>query len=160
MTGTGTFEQGTVISLFKKFLDRKGIEVNGAKSIYRIPAWSGDLYNIGNVIFIGDSAGQVMPLTYEGIYYAMKAGEFAASSIAEGKVHNYKKRWKERFEKRFMLMDKLRNFFLKDDASAEKLVALHRREEIQEASLKLWLGKDSRRESLRLYTKFFRKFLC
>lgn len=64
------------------------------------------------------------------------------------------------FEKRFMLMKKLRNYLLKDDAPAEKLVALHRRRDIREASLMLWIGKDSSEEGLMDYMMFFRKLLC
>lgn len=157
--GTGTLDQGKIIPLFEKFRNRKGIQGDMKKRIYRIPVWSGDLYNIGNVLFIGDSAGQVMPLTYEGIYYAMKAGDYAAASIVEGKVRNYKKRWKGSFQKRFMLMDKLRKYFFKNDVSAEKLVDLHRRQDIQEASLRLWLRKDRGKEGLVEYTRIFKKFL-
>jgi hypothetical protein len=58
-----------------------------------------------------------------------------------------------------MLMDVLRNYFLKNNESAERLVALHRRPEIQEVSLRLWLRKDSRKESLTGYIKLFRNFL-
>lgn len=101
----------------------------------------------------------MLPLTYEGIYYAMKAGELAALAITEEKVNNYKKMWKDRFQKRFMLMDRLRNYFLKDDASAEKLVAYHKIPEIQEASLRLWLRKDGSRNSFMNYLRLFRKFL-
>lgn len=158
--GTATLEQGRIAELFEKFMERRRIRGNVKKKLYRIPVWSGGLYNIGNTLFTGDAAGQVMPLTYEGIYYAMKAGEFAAASIAEGKVNNYKKRWENRFEKRFMLMNKLRDYFLKDDASAEKLIELHRRKDIQEASLRLWLRKDSSKESIFDYMRLFRKFLC
>jgi hypothetical protein len=64
------------------------------------------------------------------------------------------------FEKRFMLMNKLRNYFLKDDALAEKLAALHRRHDIREASLRLWIRKDSSKEGLMDYMRFFRKCLC
>lgn len=64
------------------------------------------------------------------------------------------------FEKRFILMNKLRNYFLKDDASVEKLVALHRRRGIREASLRLWIRKDSSKEGLMDYMRFFRKCLC
>ena len=138
----GAFEAGKINSLFERFRKRTGILSEGKKRIYRVPVWKGDLYNRGKILFAGDSAGQVLPLTYEGIYYAMKAGELAAMAIIEGNVNNYKKMWKDRFQKRFTLMDKLRNYFLKDDASAEKLVAYHRRPEIQEASLHLWLRKD------------------
>jgi geranylgeranyl reductase len=157
--GTGSFEQGTINTLFETFKERKGIVSENKKRIYRIPIWKGDLYNKDKVIFAGDSAGQVLPITYEGIYYAMKSGEFAAEAVREGKVNNYQKMWKARFQKRFILMDKLGNFFLKDDESAERLVALHRRPEIQEASLRLWLRKDCSRESLLSYIRLFGKFL-
>ena len=56
-------------------------------------------------------------------------------------------------------MAKLGNYFLKDDASAEKLVSLHRSPEIQEASLRLWLMKDSSKKGLARYIDLFGKFL-
>jgi geranylgeranyl reductase family protein len=157
--GTGCFVTGAVNALFEKFKTRRGIAGAGQQRIYRVPLWKGDLYNKNMVIFAGDSAGQVLPLTYEGIYYAMKAGELAAMAILEERVENYKKKWQARFQKRFSLMAKLGNYFLKDDASAEKLVALHRRPEIQEASLRLWLMKDSSRKGLARYIDLFGKFL-
>jgi geranylgeranyl reductase len=157
--GTGSFVPGTIHALFEKFRERTGIDSEGEKRIYRVPVWKGDLYNKEKVLFAGDSAGQVMPLTYEGIYYAMKAGEFAARAVAEGKVNNYKRMWKDRFQKKFIIMDKLRNYFLRDDDSAEKLVAMHRRTDVQEASLRLWLRQDSGRECLRSYIRIFGKFL-
>jgi geranylgeranyl reductase len=157
--GTGSFEIGKVNAMFERFKERRGIMSGGIKRIYRIPLWKGDLYNKGRVIFAGDSAGQVLPLTYEGIYYAMKAGEFAAKAIMEEKADNYKKLWRDRFQKRFTLMDKLRNYFLKDNASAERLVALHRRPEVQEVSMRLWLMKDSREEGFKDYIRLFGKFL-
>lgn len=158
--GTGSSEPGKVLALFKIFREKRGITQEGLRRVYKIPIWAGDLYNKGKVIFAGDSAGQVMPLTYEGIYYAMKAGEFAARAVIEEKVSNYKRMWKASFQKRFFLMDKLRNYFFKNDISAERFVALHRRPEVQEASLKLWLRKDTSREGLQSYIKLFGKFLC
>ncbi len=157
--GTGAREPRDVALLLEKFLERKGLPPPAKRRMYRIPVWSGDLYNIRHVLFAGDSAGQVLPMTYEGIYYAMKAGELAAEAIREGKVENYQKRWKARFGKRFTLMEKLGQFFLKDDASAEKLVELHARPDVQSASLRLWIGKDTRQRSLREYVSLFRKFL-
>jgi geranylgeranyl diphosphate/geranylgeranyl-bacteriochlorophyllide a reductase len=157
--GTGSFEQGKINDLYALFKQKRGVTTNGSKRVYRIPVWSGDLYNRGKVIFAGDAAGQVLPLTYEGMYYAMKAGEFAARAIIENKAENYRKLWKSRFQKRFILMGKLQSIFLKDDASAERLVALHRRPEIQEASLRLWLMKDNNKSNLFSYIKIFGKLL-
>ena len=157
--GTGTFQRGMITNLLQRFKEKRGIHAAGTKKVYRIPAWKGDLYSKGNVLFAGDSAGQVLPLTYEGIYYAIKSGELAAQAIIEEKADTYRKAWKARFQKRFVLMDILRNYFLKDDASAERLVALHRRPEIQEASLQLWIMKDSTQKGLLHYIKLFGKFL-
>jgi geranylgeranyl reductase len=157
--GTGSSEPGKTIALLRKFKDKRGISQKGIRRVYKIPIWEGDLYNKDNIIFAGDSAGQVMPLTYEGIYYAMKAGEFAARAIMECKASNYKKIWERSYHKRFYLMDKLRKYFYKNDVSAEKFVALHRRPEVQEASIRLWLKKDSGNENFQRYIKIFRKFL-
>jgi len=155
--GTGGYEQGNIKSLFERFRERKGIQTEGEKSVYRIPVWTGDLYNKSKILFAGDSAGQVLPLTYEGIYYAMKSGEFAARAIIEDKVDNYKKMWRSRFQKRFMLMNALRDYFFKDDNSAERLVALYGRPEIREAALRLWIMKDGGKSNLMSYIRFLGK---
>lgn len=157
--GTGTLEPRRINDCFQKFLERSGMMVSGQKQIYKIPVWTGELFNRHKILFAGDAAGQVLPLSYEGLYYAMKAGKLAARAVLEGKVHHYKKMWKGRFQKRFILLNTLKNYFLKDDASAEKMIALHQRPEIQEASLRLWLRDDNRRLNLLHYLKLFGKFL-
>ncbi|MBA4393451.1 MAG: hypothetical protein C0407_07845 [Desulfobacca sp.] len=157
--GTATFEPMKLHDLFQKFKARTGLVSAGKKKVYRIPVWDGKVYSSNKTLFVGDAAGQVLPLSYEGIYYAMKAGELAARSIVDDKVGHYKKRWKGQFQKRFLMMEKLEHFFLKNDAWAEKLVALHKRPEVQEASLQLWLRKDRSKQSLLHYVKLFGKFL-
>jgi geranylgeranyl reductase len=157
--GTATFQPKKVKDLFQKFKARTGLVSAGKKKVYRIPVWDGKLYNSNKILFAGDAAGQVLPISYEGIYYAMKAGELAARALLEGKVGKYKKMWKGQFQKRFLMMEKLEHFFLKDDALTEKLVALHKRPEVQAASLLIWLRKDSRKQSLLQYLKLFGKFL-
>lgn len=157
--GTGTNLRGSVLSLLDRFQERAGIRSDSRGRVYRIPLWSGDLYERGNVLFVGDAAGQVLPLTLEGMYYAMKSAECAASSIVERSVRSYRKRWKDLFEKRFTVMGKLMTYFLQNDAAAEKLVDLHARPDVREASLRLWLMKDSGTQSLRDYIRLFKKFL-
>jgi len=126
---------------------------------FRIPMWEGSLFNIKNILYSGDSAGMVMPITYEGIYYAMKSGEFAAQAISEDKPDIYKKLWKSRFNHRFLLMSKIRNLLFKNDENIEKFVALHKRPEVQEIAMKLWLRKEAGSGSLISYLNFFRHFL-
>jgi geranylgeranyl diphosphate/geranylgeranyl-bacteriochlorophyllide a reductase len=157
--GTGTFQPEKLKDLFQKFKARTGLITAGNKKVYRIPVWDGKLYASNQILFVGDAAGQVLPLSYEGIYYAMKAGDLAARAILEGKVGNYKKMWKRQFQKRFLMMGKLERFFLKNDALAEKLVALHQRPEVQAASLMIWLRQDNRKQGLLHYLKLFGKFL-
>ena len=89
----------------------------------------------------------------------MKAGEFAAQAIIENKAGQYKSMWKARFQKKFSMMDKLQQFFFKNDASAEKMVALHKRQDVQEVSMMLWLQKDSLGLGLKEYIRIFGKFL-
>jgi len=157
--GTASFEPKTLKDLLRKFFERRGLNAEGITRIYRIPLWSGELYNINNILFTGDAAGHVMPLTYEGIYHAMKAGEFAAKAIIAGKPFDYKRLWKKRFNSRFLIMKKLCDYFLKDDRSAEKLVALYRKREVQEMSMKLWLEKSSGKGNLISFMNFFRRIL-
>jgi geranylgeranyl reductase len=157
--GTGTLEQGKTNVLIERFKKRRNITQEGQKRVYRIPLWKGDIYNKGRILFAGDSAGHILPFTFEGIYYAMKAGELAAQAIIDNKAEKYKKIWRDRFQKKFAMMDKLKNFFFKDDASAERMVALHKRQEVQEASMRLWLQKDSTGLGLKEYIKLFGKFL-
>ena len=82
--GTGGLEPQKINALFERFKERRGMTAKGLKRIYRLPIWEGGLYSKGKVIFAGDSAAHVIPLAYEGIYYAMKAGEFAARAIIKG----------------------------------------------------------------------------
>ena len=146
--------------MLKAFCGRRGLNADSAATrMYKVPLWSGELYNKDNILFIGDAAGQVMPLTYEGIYHAMKAGEFAAMAVMAEKPSDYKKLWRKRFNSRFMLMRKLCDYFLRDDNSAEKLVSLYRRQEIQALTMKLWLEKSSDGRKLISFANFFRKVL-
>lgn len=41
-------------------------------------------YSTAGVMFVGDAAGLVEPLTWEGIYFALRSGQLAGESIANG----------------------------------------------------------------------------
>jgi geranylgeranyl reductase len=157
--GTGAFRHAGIKSLWQAFLSRRGLKSEGSLRGYRIPLWQGDLYHLGKILFVGDAAGQVMPFTCEGIYYAMKSGELAAMAVLAGRIGDYKKLWEKRFQKRFSLMKKLWTYFLKGDDRAERIVQLHKRPEVREMSMALWLRKDLSRGSLLSYVNIFRRFL-
>jgi len=147
-------------SFFQRFLERLNIDPRGVDARgYKVPVWKNGLYNKGNILFVGDAATQVMPFTYEGIYYAMKSGEFAAEAIINNRPSLYGKLWRRRFLSRFRLMRTLEGVFLRDDAGAERLFDIFSRSDVQEASMRLWLRKDASRGSLLSYINLFRKFL-
>lgn len=155
--GTGVIGEGNAKAIMNRFLQKRQLNNNNQIRGYKIPLWKGDTFNKGNILFAGDAAGQVMPLSFEGIYYAMKSGELAATAIIKRKVGDYKRLWKGLFYKRFLLMRLLWEYFLKSDERAEKLVELLKRPELQEASMRLWLSKDLSQKSLLSYIKHFRQ---
>jgi len=122
---------------FKKLCDRLGLDLKPKG--YKIPLWDENIeIQKDNILFVGDSAGQVIPLSFEGIYYAMHSAKIAAESILENK--NYKEEWNKRFLKEFRFMKKLQNMnktFLRG-----LIVKAHKLKPVQNFSINLWLGKE------------------
>ncbi len=159
--GTGSMVTSGIKDRFNYFCKKRGIEPNMVRG-YPIPLWSrrGQILQYGpNILLVGDAAGLVMPLTFEGIYYAMASGKLAAQAIIEKRPSDYKRLWRERYLKRFMLMKLLWRYFLKNDSTAERLVDIHRSSEVQEIAMELWLRKSVDRESLNSYAKVFRRLI-
>lgn len=159
--GTGVSDAKRSDEYFKRFLKRAGIDGSSVERPrgYKIPLWDDKLYNEGRVLFAGDSASQVMPFTFEGIYYAMKSGEFAVRAVINNNPSLYRKLWRQRFYSRFRLMNKIKDFFLSDDSRMERLYDVFSMPEVQDISMKLWLRKEAKQESLFSYINIFRKFL-
>ncbi len=162
--GTGTFHPKEARQYLKRFLIRRFNSDEIMRDIkllrgYKIPYWSEDIYYKDRVFFVGDAGGHVMPFTFEGIYYSMKSGDFAAQAIIEGSPNLFKKLWRKRFYSRFRLMKAIQEYFLKSDDRFEQLFNLFQRKQIQDASMQLWLRKDSSKSSIIRYINFFRKFL-
>lgn len=126
---------------------------------FKIPQWNKTLFNKENILFVGDSAATVMPVTYEGIYYAMKSGEFGATAIVQRKPSLYKKLWNDRFRSRFLFMSKIRDYLFKDDENIEKFVSVHKHAEAQELAIRLWLKKETGTIALKSYIHIFKKIL-
>jgi len=105
---------------------------------YSIPTWQEDIIiQKENVFFVGDAAGQVMPLSFEGIYYAIKSAEVLAESIIEKK--DYKQEWNKKFLKDFNFMKKLES--LNKTKLRPFIIKAHKLTLIQNLSIKLWLGE-------------------
>lgn len=171
--GTGSKNPKELTALLDRFIRRRfkmpmkdfahenflGRNLINKPRAFKVPEWNGTLFNTKNILFAGDAAGIVMPLTYEGIYYAMKSGEFAARAAMEGRPALYKKLWNSRFRNRFLLMSKIRNYLFKSDSNIEKFVALHKRPEVQEIAMRLWLKKETGSSALISYMKIFKHLL-
>lgn len=166
--GTGALDARRLTPMLDAFVRRRlnkslhDLEKSGAISrrrAFRIPSWNRSIFNIKNILFTGDAAGFVMPVTYEGIYYAMKSGEFASRAIVQGKPHAYKNLWNSRFRRRFSLMRRIAGLFYQGDEQTEKWVAIHKSPEVQEIAMALWLRKESGNRNLLSYLNCFRHLL-
>ncbi len=139
--GTGSSNPKELPGLLDNFITRKfgsnmeslsrNNEIDRPK-VFPVPCWRGGPYSHGNVLFLGDAAGMVMPTTYEGIYYAMKSGQFAATAIIEGRPDNYRRMLEERFKYRFLVMSLFRRLFFRSDRTIEKWIRIHEYSAVQE----------------------------
>ncbi|MBF0539352.1 MAG: geranylgeranyl reductase family protein [Nitrospirae bacterium] len=162
--GTGCIDASRAGGYLKNCLAAYGLNSCGEQRGYYIPLWDNRLYFTNGVFFVGDAAAQVMPFTFEGIYYAMKSAEFVATAIIENKPSLYKSLWRQKFKKRFALMKTLQGIFLRSDRMAESLVSLHERPEIRQAAMRFWMhqevgqeiGQEIGLKSPRAYIKYFK----
>jgi geranylgeranyl reductase len=122
----------------------------------------------GKVLLCGDAAGFILPVSAEGIYYAMKSGEMAAEEIIflrkegtenPGILNGYAEKWDRLHGKRFALMKGLQEIFYRDDLTREKLVEIHGSKSIQKLSMNLWLKKDLSLLTLINYEVRFKAYL-
>jgi geranylgeranyl reductase len=104
---------------------------------YKIPVWQKNItVQKENIFFVGDAAGQVMPLSFEGIYYAVCSARILAWSVINSK--DYQTEWEKRFLKEFSFMKKME--FLNKTFIRGIAVRAHRFKAIQNFSVKMWLG--------------------
>ena len=107
---------------------------------YKIPTWQENIIiQKENIYFVGDAAGQVMPLSFEGIYYAMHSAKILANSILEKK--DYKTEWNKRFLKEFKFMKKLET--LNKTKFRPAVIKAHKFRFVQDLSIKMWLGENN-----------------
>ena len=128
---------GSVGESFKNLCDYLGINVKPKG--YFIPTWQENIQmQKENIYFVGDAAGHVMPLSFEGIYYAIKSAEILANSIKNNL--NYTNEWNKRFAKEFKFMKTLENI-IKKPILRDLMIKAQKFNTIQNISVNLWLGK-------------------
>jgi len=118
----------------------KYLNVNVKPKGYFIPTWQKNIQiQKDNVFFVGDAAGHVMPLSFEGIYYAIKSAEILARSVNEGL--DYKTEWNKRFLKDFTLMKTLEK--INKTPIRKFIVKAHKLETVKNFSVSLWLKEKN-----------------
>ncbi|MBI4823730.1 MAG: geranylgeranyl reductase family protein [Nitrospirae bacterium] len=160
--GTGALRSVELKSEHEAFLKKRGLSSEGSRRGYRVPLWNEeDRFTALNerVLFVGDSGAQVMPFTFEGIYYSMKSAELLAVALVEGNPSDYKRLWRKRFLSRYRFMKRLWSLFGRNKELVEKFVSLHQIPSVQESALRLWLDKGSGRIALFSYIKALRMLL-
>ena len=128
---------GSKFNSFNNF--KKYLNINIKNKGYYIPMWQPNItIQKDNIYFVGDSAGQVMPLSFEGIYFAMMSSKILAYSIEHNL--NYKKEWDKRFLNQFKFMKflekNMQNNFLRN-----LIMFSFKSKIIQKLSVKIWLIK-------------------
>lgn len=130
--------KNNIYELFN-FLDiKKDEKVRG----YKIPVWQDPLFYNKRVFYVGDAAGQVLPFTYEGIYYAMKSAKILSEVIVEDTDHDsYEKRWNALYLKKFSTLKRLEKLFLNHDFMIYLLMKTLEKPEVQKKVRTLWMDQ-------------------
>ena len=157
--GNITFNEKSIEKNFKNFLEKADINQKVKHKGYYIPVWKNSLFYQKKTFFVGDAAEQVLPFTYEGIYYVMKSAKILSQSIIEDDPRLYEKIWKKELQNRFLFMRILQNVFLKNDYLAEKLVSLHKSKSFQKVSLKYWTGEKRSTNRFNTYWKILKSII-
>lgn len=88
---------------------------------------------------MGDAAGQILPFTYEGIYFAMKSAQILSQSIINDSLKHMKV-WNDTYLKKFKFFRFMQKIFLSNNYFVNLLLKLFKNERIQKKALDFWEG--------------------
>lgn len=138
-SNVGTLADGKQ-EYMKNFLKTLNIKEESKILGYKIPNFKENLFYKSRVFFVGDSASQVLPFTYEGIYYAMASAKLLANVLIEKKdPMMYEKEWNEKYYKKFSTLLKLQNFFLKNNFMISIMMRLYQSKRVQREMVHYWM---------------------
>jgi len=124
---------------------------------YKIPVWQAPLFYDRRIFYVGDAAGQVLPFTYEGIYYAMKSAKILSEVMVEGcDPEVYEKRWNRLYLKKFSLLSRLEKLFLHHDLMIHVMMKTLERPGVRKKLLTLWIDQYDIRLNLRFFVRIFK----
>ncbi len=157
--GISTLNYGIANELFQSFLQARGIDAVRRARGYYIPVWDDKIYYHNKIFFVGDAAGQVLPMSLEGIYYALSSAESVVHAVKTNKPHSYRSHWRSKHKLRFLIMTLLHRIYLRNDRTAEKLISMQTHTDIQRDAMGIWLRKFPKNENLFGYLYLMAKFI-
>jgi len=161
--GTGAEKVTLLRGFIENFVKKRFPSISTLKNFnlraYKIPRWSKRKFFKDNIIFCGDCLGSVMPVSFEGIYYGMKSGQFAAEAIKKKDLTLYEKLWDDRFGRQFYIMKKFQDYMFGNDERIDQWLNIHRDPNVQEIAMALWLRKEKGNHLIPLYFKAFGSFI-
>lgn len=155
--GTASFKNGerTYIHNLFKYL---GITERQKVKGYNIPVWEDPLFYDKRIFYVGDSAGQVLPFTYEGIYYAMKSAKILAETLIEGEDPSaYEKRWNKTFLKKFKTLKKLETIFLYNNFMIYLMIKTVGHPKVKPKVLDLWMDRSEIDVNFSFFIRVFKR---
>ncbi|BAF72397.1 geranylgeranyl reductase family protein [Sulfurovum sp. NBC37-1] len=155
--GTLAGDDETHIQHFMKQLDvKEKVKLLG----YRIPQFENPVFYKDRVFFVGDSASQVLPFTYEGIYYAMASAHLLSAVLTEqADPSEYEKRWNDTYLQKFTTLQRLQKLFLKNDLTIAMMMHLYRNKAVQQRMVDFWLGHREVKLNRTFFYKVMKKLL-
>lgn len=156
-TNIGTLVEGD-IPYMKNFEDSLGVDEEHKVYGYKIPKYNKVLFYKNRTFFVGDSAGQVLPFTYEGIYYAMSSAKILADVLANNfEPVEYENRWNKKYLKKFQTLQKLQKIFLYNDFMIKIMMKMYQSPSVQKTMLDLWLTDRKVEINFRFFLKIVKK---
>jgi geranylgeranyl diphosphate/geranylgeranyl-bacteriochlorophyllide a reductase len=158
-TNIGTIAQGKT-PYMKNFEESLDVFEDHKVYGYKIPKYKKVLFYKERVFFVGDSAGQVLPFTYEGIYYAMSSAKILADVLASNsEPTEYENEWNKKYLKKFETLKKLQKIFLYNDFTVAIMIKLYRSKSVQKHIIDLWLKDKEIKLNFAFFLKVFKKLL-
>jgi geranylgeranyl reductase len=147
-------------SFMKNFMNFLNVKEKSKVYGYKIPDFDNNIFYKDRVFFVGDSASQVLPFTYEGIYYAMGSAKVLAGVLSANKEPKmYEKEWNKKYFKKFSTLRKLQKIFLYNDFMISIMMKLYNFDSIQKQMIELWLKDKEVKVDFRFFVKVFRKIV-
>jgi geranylgeranyl reductase len=155
---------GTLANEKKPYMDNFAKSINVKEKFkafgYKIPEFDNTIFYKNRVFFVGDSASQVLPFTYEGIYYAMSSAKILSSVFIEKCAPSeYEKRWNAVHLSKFNTLKKLQKIFLYNDFMISLMMKLYASKKIQKRVINLWLKDEQIKINLAFFYKLLKKAL-